>query len=237
MSVNIQEIQQKLHDKLKPSGWADKLKTFILSEDFEKILNKLESDANEGKRFVPQVKYMFSAFEKCPYDKLKVVMMGQDPYPYLGVPDGMAFSCSLKGKPEASLRYMFKEIEHTVYSLGEEMYSHDPDLTRWADQGILLLNSALTTTVGKPGMHQIMWRPFMSFLFDILAWNNPGIIYVFLGKTAGQWADSMPDNCYKLFASHPASAAHVNADRWDSKDVFNEVNRILYKTNGEKIIW
>lgn len=237
MSVNIQEIKEKLYDKLKPSGWGDKLKSFILSEDFDKILLKLESEAIEGKRFVPQVKYMFSAFEKCPYDKLKVVMMGQDPYPYLGVPDGMAFSCSLRGKPEASLRYMFKEIEHTVYSEDGRVMDTNPDLTRWSQQGVLLLNSALTTTVGKPGVHQIMWRPFMSFLFDILSWYNPGMIYVFLGKTAGQWADSIPDNCYKLFASHPASAAHTNAERWDSKNVFNEVNGILLKNNNEKITW
>ncbi len=237
MSVNIQEIKEKLYERLKPSGWGDKLKSFILSDDFDKILLKLESEAMEGKRFVPQVKYMFSAFEKCPYDKLKVVMMGQDPYPYLGVPDGMAFSCSLRGKPEASLRYMFKEIEHTVYSEQDKVMDTNPDLTRWSQQGVLLLNSALTTTVSKPGVHQIMWRPFMSFLFDILSWYNPGMIYVFLGKTAGQWAEGMPDNCYKLFASHPASAAHTNAERWDSKDVFNEVNRILMKNNGEKIIW
>ena len=237
MSVNIQEIKEKLYDKLKPSGWGDKLKSFLLSEDFDKILLKLESEAVEGKRFVPQVKYMFSAFEKCPYDKLKVVMMGQDPYPYLGVPDGMAFSCSLRGKPEASLRYMFKEIEHTVYSEDGRVMDTNPDLTRWSQQGVLLLNSALTTTVGKPGVHQIMWRPFMSFLFDILSWYNPGLIYVFLGKTAGQWADSIPDNCYKLFASHPASAAHTNAERWDSKNVFNEVNGILLKNNNEKITW
>ena len=237
MSVNIEEIKQKLYEKLKPSGWGDKLKTFILSDDFDKILNKLYTEANdEGKRFVPQLKYLFTAFEKCPYDKLKVVMLGQDPYPYLGVPDGMAFSCSLKNKPEASLRYVFKEIHRTVYP-DVDHYTPECDLTRWAEQGVLLLNSALTTTVNKPGVHQIIWRPFMSFLFDILSWYNPGIIYVFMGKVAGQWAESIPDNCYKLLTSHPASAAHMSSERWDSKDVFNEINRILKKTNNESIIW
>jgi uracil-DNA glycosylase len=236
MSVNIEEIKEKLYTKLKPSGWGDKLKTFILSEDFDKVLKKLESEANEGRRFVPQMKYVFGAFEKCPYDKLRVVIVGQDPYPYLNVPDGMAFSCSLRGKPEASLRYMFKEINKTVYP-GVEDYNPDPDLTRWAEQGVLLLNSALTTTVGNPGVHQIMWRPFMSFLFDILSWYNPGIIYVFMGKVAAQWGEVIPDNCYKIFTTHPASAAHASAESWDSKDAFNEVNRILEKTNGEKIIW
>jgi uracil-DNA glycosylase len=237
MSVNIEEIKQKLYEKLKPSGWGDKLKSFILSSDFDKILQKLENEANEGKRFVPQLKYMFSAFEKCPYDKVKVVIVGQDPYPYVNVPDGMAFSCSLRGKPEASLRYIFQAIKETVYKDDPDSYMEDPDLTRWAEQGILLLNSALTTTASKPGVHQIMWRPFMAFLFDILGWYNPGIIYVFMGKVAAQWAEGIPDNCHKLFVTHPASAAHNMAERWDSKDVFNEVNKILAKTNGESIIW
>lgn len=235
MTVNIEEIQTKLYNKLKPSGWGDKLKTFILSDDFVKIIQKLESEALDGKRFVPQMKYVFSAFEKCPYDKLRVVIIGQDPYPYLNVPDGMAFSCSLKGRPEASLRYMMEEIDRTVYD--GEGRSMDPDLTRWADQGILLLNSALTTTISKPGVHQILWRPFMAFLLDILGWYNPGLIYVFMGKVAQQWAEGIPDNCHKLYTSHPASAAHMNADKWDSKDVFNEVNKLLMKMNGEKIIW
>ncbi len=79
-----------MHDKLKPSGWDDKLKSFILSEDFSKILQKLESESLEGRRFVPQIKYLLAAFEKCAYGKLKVVIIGQDPYPYLNVPDGMA---------------------------------------------------------------------------------------------------------------------------------------------------
>lgn len=235
MSVNIEEIKDKLYEKLKPSGWGDKLKTFIQSSDFEKILQKLESEASEGKRFVPQLKYLFSAFEKCPYDKVRVVIIGQDPYPYLHVPDGMAFSCSLRGKPEASLRYMFDEIERTVY--GGEGYVREPDLTRWADQGVLLLNSALTTTVSKPGVHQIMWRPFMAFLLDILGWYNPGLVYVFMGKVAQQWAEGIPDNCHKIFVSHPASAAHQNSEKWDSRNMFNEVNELLHKMNGEKIIW
>lgn len=236
MSVNIEEIKEKLYQKLKPSGWGDKLKTFILSSDFDKILQKLEAESLDGKRFVPQMKYLFGAFEKCPYDKLRVVIIGQDPYPYVNVPDGMAFSCSLKGRPEASLRYMFKEIGRTVYP-DVESYEPNPDLTRWAEQGVLLLNTALTTTVGKPGVHQIMWRPFMSFLFDILSWYNPGIVYVFMGKVAQQWADSIPDNCYKLMTTHPASAAHASAEHWDSKNVFNEINRILKRTNNERIIW
>jgi uracil-DNA glycosylase len=232
MSVNIEEIKTKLYERLRGTGWDDKLKTFILSSDFDKILSKLDEEVTDGRRFVPQIKYLFSAFEKCHYDKTQVVIIGQDPYPYLNVPDGMAFSCGLRKREEASLRYIFDQIQELVYPTTE--YMRQPDLTHWAQQGVLLLNSALTVPIGRPSLHQMMWRPFMAFLFDILGWNKPGLIYLFMGKIAAQWAESIPDNNHKIFVSHPASAAYASASKWDSKNCFNEINKLL---KSDPIVW
>jgi len=124
-TVNLEEIKVKLYERLKPSGWGDKLKTFIMSNDFDKILKYLLADVKDGKRFTPPLKYIFRAFEECPYDKLKVVILGQDPYPQIDTADGIALSCSLKDKPEASLRYLLKEVEDTVYPEG---YTWNNDL-------------------------------------------------------------------------------------------------------------
>lgn len=233
-NVDLAEIKTKLHERLKPSGWADKLKTFILSEDFDKILNTLLRDARAGQRFTPPIKQVFRAFEECPYDKLKVVIIGQDPYPQMGVADGVAFSCSNDKKVQASMRYIFKEIEATV---AKEGYRWDPDLARWSNQGILMLNTALTTTIGKVGVHYTIWQPFMAFLLDILTFQNPGLIYVFMGAKAKEWADSIPDNNYKIFTSHPASAAHMRNERWDCQDMFNKVSDLVKKNYKEDIIW
>lgn len=76
--VNIEDVKNKLYLKLKDSGWGDKLKTFILSQDFDDILNKLVKEVEHGKRFTPPIKQMFSAFDKCNYSDLKVVIVGQD---------------------------------------------------------------------------------------------------------------------------------------------------------------
>jgi len=76
--VNLQDVQQKLYERLKPSGWADKLKMFLLSDDFSRILKRLYDEATAGKRFTPQLKQVFRAFEECPYKDLKVVIIGQD---------------------------------------------------------------------------------------------------------------------------------------------------------------
>ena len=146
--MKIKEIQSKLYEKLKPSGWGDKLKLFLLSKDFEQILTHLYNESQDGRKFTPVLKDLFRAFEECPYNNLKIVIIGQDPYPQAGVADGISFSCSHTGKVQPSLRYIFKEIEETVYPDG---MTWDPDLKRWSNQGILMLNTAMTCEIGNIG--------------------------------------------------------------------------------------
>lgn len=232
--IDVDKIKQTLYNKLKPSGWAEKLRGFLLSSDFDKILTTLHKEALEGKRFTPTLKQIFRVFEECPFSELKVIMIGQDPYPQPGVADGIAFSCSNTQKPEASLRYIFKEIEDTM---SPEGYTWDPDLKRWANQGILLINTALTTHLGKIGAHYELWQPFISYLFDMITTSCTGLIYVFLGKQAEAWSRSIPSNNYKFTVSHPASAAYRKQEKWDSEGLFNKINNILSKNNNMKIAW
>jgi uracil-DNA glycosylase len=229
--INLQEIQEKLYDKVKASGWGPAMVNPIMSQDFIKILSTLLKESQDGKKFTPKIKYLFRAFEECPYDKLKIVIIGQDPYPNVNVADGIAFSCSNLGVVEKSLDYMFKSIEETV----NPDYVRDPDLKRWANQGVLLLNSGLTTTLNKPGAHQLLWRQFMVEVLDYLVWNKHDIGYVFLGKKAAEFAELIPDNTLKVMVSHPASAAYNKQHDWDCNDMWNKINKYL-KDNGQQII-
>ncbi len=235
-TVDLAEIKSKLIEKLTPSGWAVKLRGFIQSSDFDKILEALLKERDEGKRFTPPLKYTFRAFEECPLDDLKVVIIGQDPYPHFGVADGLAFSCGLTGKPQPSLRNVFEAIEQTVY---QEYPSHqDPDLSRWAQQGVLLLNTALTTQVDKVGTHYDIWKDFIAYVLDMLSLTNSGLIFILLGAKAQELEAVIGQSHYVLKASHPASAAYTKTT-WDCNDVFNKVNEILEKNNGPeyKIEW
>jgi uracil-DNA glycosylase len=232
-TIDLKEIQQKLYEKLKPSGWADKLKGFILSDDFYNILEQLLAESQNEKRFTPVLKQLFRAFEECPYEELKVIIVGQDPYPKAGIADGISFSSSNSGTIPASLRYIFGELEHTV----DPEYVQNPDLKRWSNQGVLMLNTALTTTAGKIGMHVELWRPFMNYLFDVLNTYNNGLIYVFMGLKAKAWKDQVNKNNFKFFTTHPASAAYKGSQRWDSGDVFNQVNKVVKDHYNTEIIW
>lgn len=234
-NVDLEQVKQKLYEDLKSSGWADQLKTFILSADFDKILKYLLKEAQEGRRFTPVLKQVFRAFKECPFDQLKVVVIGQDPYPQPLTADGIAFSCSNKGKIEASLKYIFMEVEDTVYK--GSGYVKDPDLKRWSNQGVLLLNTAFTTRIGYIGSHYEIWKPFMVFLMDRLNHKKSGLIYTFMGKKAQEWIDYIPENSKLLTCSHPASAAYNKDDKWDSGDVFNKINHYCKESFNTEIIW
>jgi len=233
------EIVIKLQERLKPSGWYHRLVTLLNGPEFRQIIETLVVNSYEGKRFTPVIKDLFRAFELTPYKSLRIVMVGQDPYPQLGVANGVAFCNAYKpdNKMEASLRYITEAVNRTVYDSEENMV-HSNDLTRWCEQGILMLNTALTTEVSKIGVHQPLWKPFTEYVIDQIANSNTGLIWVFMGKSAQQFADLVPDNSHhKLFVSHPASAAYAKQHHWDCKDMFNQINTILHGMNGENIVW
>ena len=232
--MNLNEIKQKMFDKLEPSGWSRIFKSFIFSSEFDDILNKLYTLSQEDKRFTPPLKQVFRAFEECPYHKLQVIIIGQDPYPTLGVADGISFSCSNTNKLQPSLKFILQEVDRTVYN--GHLVSDELDLARWSNQGILMLNTALTVEVGKIGSHYDIWKPFTAYLLDWLNNYNPGLIYVYMGKKAEEWSDLTTNTQYKFFVKHPASAAY-NGSKWDSDDIFNKISSIVTNTTGNIITW
>ena len=243
-NININEIKQKMFNKLEGTGWDKIFKSYIFSHDFEESIKKLHTFVSQDQRFTPPLKYIFRAFEECPVDKLKVVVIGQDPYPKLNVADGISFSCSRTNKEQPSLKFIFDEIERTVYPpekpqdesvISRERY--EPDLKRWANQGVLMLNTTLTCEVGKVGSHYDVWRTFTSYLLDYLNANYTGLIYVFMGRKSQEWSEFINDGSnYKLNVKHPASAVYSKYG-WNSNNLFNEVNNILKNNINEKIIW
>jgi len=234
--IDLDQIQLKLYEKLGPSGWGNKLKSFIMSQDFKHILEVLLKESESGLHFTPKLNQLFRCFTECPYSELKVCVLGLDPYPSANQADGIAFSCSNTMKPAASLRYILKEVADTVYP-GKE-YEWNPDLKRWSNQGILMLNTALTTRVGSIGAHIDLWRPFMTFLFDMLENNNNGLVYAYLGRGAQEWAPMVSDDRnWKLFARHPASASYNNEVCWDSGNLFIKVQHLVQQNFKYTITW
>tara|TARA_R110002051_G_scaffold294404_1_gene359675 strand:- start:2576 stop:3265 length:690 start_codon:yes stop_codon:yes gene_type:complete len=226
IGINIINLRETLNSKLIDSGWDLMLSPFVNGLSFDMIMQALEQNVSQGRRFTPRFKDVFNAFYECPYKDLKVVIVGQDPYPQLGSADGIAFSCSNKNKAEKSLQYILK-------ALGDE--DGDVDLRRWSNQGVLLINTALTVEINKIGSHYHIWKPFTEYLFENINRHKSNTIFILMGKRAEEWQTLIP-NCKILKCSHPASAAYKGRI-WDSGDVFNKTNLLLQKQEKSCINW
>ena len=226
MNKDINLLRENLNNKLKDSGWDRMLSPYVNGLSFDYIINKLRDSVEQGLRFTPKFKDVFNGFYECPYDDLKVVIVGQDPYPQLGVADGIAFSCSIKGKAEKSLQYILKALEDENGSV---------DLRRWSNQGVLLINTAFTCEINKIGSHYGIWKSFTEHVFDNINRHNPDTVFILMGKKAEAWQTLLP-NCKILKCSHPASAAYRGGE-WDCNDVFNKANTILIKQDKTCINW
>jgi len=232
-TVNIHEVREKLYKSLVGTGWDQALKTFMIGDEMLEILQRLLKEAMDGKRFTPKISELFAALKACHFDNVQVVIVGQDPYPQIDVAKGVAFCCAKKMRIEKSLEYMHKSIQSTV----DPNYVGSPDLSNWTKQGVLMINSALTTTISKPGTHQLLWRPFIVQILDALIWNKPGLIYVFLGSKAQEYESLIPSNNYKILVSHPASAGYNKESVWDCGDMWNKINKYLEQDGKKTISW
>ena len=236
IDIDITELRDNVNQSLEKSGWDKMLSIFVNGLDFDIIVNKLIGLVNNERRFTPKFKDVFNAFIECPYEDLKVIIVGQDPYPQLGVADGIAFSCSKKGKAEKSLQYILKQTVGDYTDTGKVMYTPEEcDLRRWSKQGVLLINTALTCEINSIGSHIDLWKPFSRYLFYTINKKHNNIPVILMGKKAEVWQPLLSNQkIYKT--AHPASAAYRGGE-WDSGDVFNKVNEELKKQGRVCIDW
>lgn len=192
---------------------------------------------NIRKPICPSIPDVFKAFTLCPYEDLKVVMIGQDPYPQKDIATGVLFgnrsevsednlSPSLKIVKEASINF---EIPHNSIIF-------DQTLESWANQGVLMINSALTCEMNKVGSHTMLWRPFMTKLLKNLSEWNTGIIYVLFGEQARTFIPYINSKSNIILEEkHPAYYARM--EKRMPSTVFEEISRLTKEKYGEPIKW
>lgn len=234
---NYQELAFKLLHLLKPSGWSTILKGFILSDDFYQILKILDDNVQDNKRFTPVLSNVFRAFMECPVQELKCVIIAEEPSPVVGISNGIAFSSGNPARRDANATEIFKVLSDTIYKGSGDIKDYDADLTRWSNQGVLLLNLALTTEIDKPGRHFKLWDPFIKYLIDMLNTHPKKLLWVFMGVRASETEDIVDDKHDKLFCNHPSSAIHSENKTWQSNDIFNTINVHLTINNELPVVW
>lgn len=184
----------------------------------------------------PSIKDVFKAFKLCPYNNCRVIFVGQDPYPQRGVAQGVLFGNS-SDTPENKLSPSLQVIKESVinFEIPHNLITFDPTLESWAKQGILMINSALTTEIDKVGIHMMKWRPFMIAFLKQMSMINPGIIYVLFGSQAQILEPYISKNNYVLKIEHPAYFARINKKM--PYHIWKDINKILYDLYGERIEW
>ena len=209
---------------------------YINKKELEKIIDSLNYKYKES-IILPNKKDVFNAFTYCPPNRLRVVMLGQDPYPQRGIATGLAFANNTNNI-SPSLKVIRDTINEYAKSKGDFMPIIDNSLMSWANQGVLLLNSALTVEEGKPGSHSLLWRPFIkSFLRDV-SLARPDIIYVFFGKEAQSFIPYLSDFLYTpiiLNENHPSYYARTGIPM--EYTIFKEIDNYTKHVNNETIQW
>lgn len=197
----------------------------------------------------PNLKDIFKAFRLCPFHSLRVVIIAQDPYSNLRsvccnsiavktpVATGLAFA-NAADTPKSSYSPSLEVLMESVidYTVPHRTITFEPDLEKWEEQGVLLLNSALTCETGKAGSHALLWRPFMTSFLTNLSKCSSGIVYVLMGRQAQSFLPYINQYTnHVLLCQHPAWYARQRL-RMPS-DIWQQVNTILTSLNGSGIEW
>jgi uracil-DNA glycosylase len=213
--------------------WKAVLKDQFTKDYFLQIATFIKTEKAAGKIIFPPGTLMFNAFEKTPFDKVKVVLLGQDPYHNPGQAQGLSFSVPKGIAKPPSLINIFKEIQSDLGIVP----SADGNLEKWAEQGVLLLNASLTVRKNEPGSHsKIGWLEFTDAVIRKLSDEKKGIVFLLWGKFA-QDKQVLIDEIkhYVLKAAHPSP---FSADKgFFGCKHFSKTNEILMQQGIQPIDW
>lgn len=230
--------------KFIPPAW-----TLIFDDMKDEVMDAgetIQSDLNkDGVKLVPNIEDIYNAFVSTPPDDIKVVIIGMDPYfkIHKGIPSatGRCFECR-QGMPiEKSLQHIFSVCHKTINGFQKPKHG---DLTKWAQQGVLLLNSSLTTRAEKAGAHLGAWRFLPEKLLRYFGEKKKNVVYMLWGRDAQAFEEFIPTHRNLILkSSHPVARGNYNtflgSDKRDTPpmDHFNEANKYLEECGRDKIDW
>lgn len=205
---------------------------YLDTKELFKVMQILDSEY-KTKRISPNKGDVFKVFNLCEYKNLRVIILGQEPYPQSDVANGIMFGTNKK-----IFTPTLKVITESLINpekVEYESYFIDTSLESWLNQGVLLLNSSLTVEENKIGTHTMLWRNFISSFISKVSESNPGLVFILLGNQAKTFKPYIHKNCYVLLEQHPLHFVRTNSKMPDT--VFKEANRILKSSNNIKINW
>lgn len=215
------------------ASWKEELKQEFTKPYFLQVVTHLKTEKATGATVYPPGSLIFNAFQQTPFDKLKVVILGQDPYHGPGQAHGLSFSVPDGIPPPPSLVNIYKELHNDIGM----PTPRTGNLTRWAQQGVLLLNAALTVRANEPASHaKIGWMDFTDAVIKRISSEKKGIVFLLWGRFA-QDKQVLVDETrhYVLKAAHPSP---FSADKgFFGCKHFSRTNELLKMQDFPAIDW
>ena len=217
---------------IEPS-WGKILKAEFAQPYFQNLVSHIKVEKEQGEIIYPTGPNIFKAFELTPFDKVKVLLLGQDPYHGPNQAHGLSFSVQKGINIPPSLQNIFKELKTDI---GIQQFPHG-NLSHWAMQGILLLNASLTVRAGEANSHsKIGWTRFTDAVIKALSDKKEKLVFILWGKFAQQKIALINTNKHCIIQSaHPSPLSAYNGF-WDSKP-FSKTNEYLTQNNINPIDW
>ena len=215
------------------SSWEKQLKNVFEDLKFIKLTEFVRKEYRTQKCY-PAGKLIFEAFNRCPLDKVKVVILGQDPYHGENQAHGLAFSVEEGVKHPPSLINIFREIEDDI----SVPYPNNGNLNRWADQGVFLLNSTLSVRANQAGSHQNKgWEEFTDSIIKIISYQKNEIVFMLWGGYAKKKTILIDSSKHLILRSGHPSPLSANKGHWFGNKHFSQCNNYLTSKGKTPIIW
>src|SRR5688572_20235367 len=214
-------------------SWKQVLKDEFSKSYFQQIVTFIKAEKALGKKIYPPGSLIFNAFLKAPFDKVKVVILGQDPYHNKGQAHGLSFSVPIGVNKPPSLVNIFTELKD---DLGIAPSIHG-NLEKWAEQGVLLLNATLTVRENEPGSHsKIGWISFTDEVIKKISEEKKGIVFLLWGRFAQDKQVLIDETKHHVLkAAHPSP---FSADKgFFGCKHFSKTNELLIQQGNEPIDW
>ena len=210
----------------------------ILSKEFEKsyfsLLTSFVRSEYERYTCYPKGNEIFSAFDRCSFENVKVVILGQDPYHGAGQANGLCFSVHESLPHPPSLINIYKELEQDI----GKPYPSSGDLSDWADQGVLLLNATLTVRASEAGSHQRQgWEVFTDAVIQRLSDEKEQLVFLLWGGYAKKKGSKIDQNKHLVLTSGHPSPLSANRGYWFGNKHFSQTNAYLEKIGKSQIRW
>lgn len=215
-------------------SWKAVLKNEFTKPYFQQIVTFLKTEKMAGRAIYPPGSMIFNAFNHTPFSKVKVVILGQDPYHGAGQAHGLCFSVQDGVPPPPSLINIYKEIQSDI---GVGMNAKNGNLTKWADQGVFLLNASLTVRANEPMSHaKIGWAEFTDAVIKKISDEKKGVVFLLWGKFAQEKQVLIDETKHHVLkAAHPSP---FSADKgFFGCKHFSKTNELLIKEGESPIDW